>query len=101
MLATGRVAWFNLEKKFGFVALDTGGDAFLHVSVLKAAGYVTLPPGTVVEVRLEKDRGNTRVTEVIRADTSTAKADAPAPVLRKRQPARSLIGDGEANGHRS
>jgi len=35
MLATGRVAWFNLEKKFGFVALDTGGDAFYTSPSLK------------------------------------------------------------------
>ena len=40
----GRVSWFKLDKKFGFVELEEGrGDAFLHVSVLKAAGYVTVP----------------------------------------------------------
>ena len=44
MIAWGRVSWFKLDKKFGFVELEEGmGDAFLHVSVLKAAGYVTIP----------------------------------------------------------
>ena len=35
------VAWFDLAKQFGFVALSNGsGDAFLHMSVLKGAGFV-------------------------------------------------------------
>ena len=33
MTATGTVAWFDLAKQFGFVALSNGyGDAFLHMS---------------------------------------------------------------------
>src|SRR5215211_3695492 len=40
LIANGRVSWFNLGKKYGFVELERGmGDAFLHVSVLKEAGY--------------------------------------------------------------
>ena len=62
MIATGRVSWFKLDKKFGFVALEDGdGDAFLHVSVLKAAGYVSIPAGTRLQVRLEQERGRLRV----------------------------------------
>jgi cold shock CspA family protein len=56
------VAWFRLEKKFGFVALHSGEDAFLHLSILKAAGYVTLPPGTTVEVQIAQSGGKLRVT---------------------------------------
>lgn len=34
MIALGRVSWFKLDRKFGFVELEGGvGDAFLHVSV--------------------------------------------------------------------
>ena len=45
MIASGRVSWFKLDKKFGFVELEGGvGDALLHISALKAAGYVTVPP---------------------------------------------------------
>ena len=84
MIATGRVSWFKLDKKFGFVALEDGdGDAFLHVSVLKAAGYVSIPAGTRLQVRLEQERGRLRVVEVLQVDTSTARAGEPAPVLRK------------------
>ncbi len=54
MRKIGRVSWFKLDKQFGFIELADGdGDAFLHVSVLKAAGYVSVPAGTSLEVMLE------------------------------------------------
>ena len=86
MLVTGRVAWFSLERKFGFVALDCGGEAFLHVSILKGAGYVTLPPGTAVEVRVSQSQGKLRVTELASVDTSTADQNAPQALRRKGRP---------------
>lgn len=59
MTVTGTVAWFDQTKQFGFVALESGhGDAFLHMSVLKEAGYVRLPRGTTVRVRVEQDRSS-------------------------------------------
>jgi CspA family cold shock protein len=57
MTETGTVAWFDLTKQFGFVALSGGGDAFLHMSVLKEAGYVWIPRGTTLQVRLENGGG--------------------------------------------
>jgi hypothetical protein len=42
------------------------------MSVLKEAGYVWLPRGTTVRVRVEDERGKRRVTEVLEVDTSTA-----------------------------
>ena len=84
MIATGRVSWFNIDKKFGFVELDGGGeDAFLHVSVLKDAGYVSVPAGTTLRVRLEPERARLRVAEVLDVNTSTARPGEPAPVPRK------------------
>jgi CspA family cold shock protein len=84
MIASGRVSWFKLDKKFGFVELEGGiGDAFLHVSVLKAAGYVTIPAGTTIRVRLETQSGRRRVVQVLEVDTSTALEGEPAPVKRK------------------
>jgi cold shock protein len=84
MIASGRVSWFKLDKKFGFVELEGGiGDAFLHVSVLKAAGYVTIPAGTTIRVRLETQSGRRRVVQVLEIDTNTALEGEPAPVKRK------------------
>jgi cold shock CspA family protein len=57
MIGTARVSWFSLDKKFGFVSLDgTAADAFLHLSVLKSAGYVAVPAGTSMQVSVETDR---------------------------------------------
>ena len=85
MTATGTVAWFDLAKQFGLVALSDG-DAFLHMSVLKEAGYVWLPRGTTVQVRVEEDQGKWRVAEVLKIDTSTARPGENEPILRKPKP---------------
>lgn len=43
------VKWFNPAKGFGFVQPEDGSpDAFLHVSVLEAAGYRDAPDGASV-----------------------------------------------------
>jgi CspA family cold shock protein len=84
-IAIGRVSWFDLAKKFGFVALEgEGGDVFLHVSALKAAGYVTIPAGTTVRVRTEQQQGRRRVAEILEIDTSTALPGEPPAVRRKK-----------------
>ena len=84
MIARSRVSWFKLNKKFGFVELDGAiGDAFLHVSVLKAAGYVSVPAGTTLRVEVEQQQGRRRVIRVLEIDTGTALPGEPAPVYRK------------------
>jgi CspA family cold shock protein len=84
MIASGKVTWFKLDKQFGFVELDGGaGDVFLHVSALKAAGYVSLPAGTTLRVRIAEERGRRRVAEVLHVDTSTARPGEAPPVVRK------------------
>jgi cold shock protein len=81
---TGTVAWFDLTRQFGFVALSHGdSDALLHMSVLKEAGYVWLPRGTTVRVKVEQDRGKQRVAAVLEIDTNTARPGKNEPILRK------------------
>jgi CspA family cold shock protein len=48
-LAQGTVKWFNAEKGYGFITLDTGSDAFVHYSAIEGAGYRTLSEGDRVE----------------------------------------------------
>jgi len=84
MIASGRVSWFNPEKRFGFVKLDDRlGDAFLHFDVLKAGGYYFVPRGTTVQVRVEPERGKQRVVEVLSIDTSTPQEGEPPALQRK------------------
>jgi cold shock CspA family protein len=73
-----------LTKQFCFVALSNGdSNTFLHMSVLKEAGYVWLPRGTTVRVRIEAKRGKQRVAEVLEIDHSTTRPGENAPILRK------------------
>ena len=67
MIGSARVSWFSLAKKFGFVALDsTAADAFLHLSVLKSAGYVSVPAGTSMKVSTQgKPPGFAGVAEAV------------------------------------
>jgi CspA family cold shock protein len=45
---TGKVKWFDVEKGFGFLASDEGGDVFVHASALPA-GVSELKNGQRVE----------------------------------------------------
>ena len=83
------VKWFNPEKGFGFVAVEGGGDAFLHAAVLGRAGREEVAPGATLEVRTGPGQKGVQVTEVISVDDSTA------------TPARPRSGPGErASGPR-
>jgi CspA family cold shock protein len=56
------VKWYNPEKGFGFVQLPTGGDAFLHVSVVERSGNSTVPPGATLEVRTASGQKGLQIT---------------------------------------
>jgi CspA family cold shock protein len=65
------VKWYNPEKGFGFVQLPTGGDAFLHVSVVERSGNSTVPPGATLEVRTAPGQKGMQITEILSVDSST------------------------------
>jgi CspA family cold shock protein len=66
------VKWFNAEKGFGFVAVDGGSEAFLHIRQLEAAGHLSVPEGATLKVRIGQGQKGPEVTEVIEVDISTA-----------------------------
>ena len=72
------VKWFNAEKGFGFVELGTGGDAFLHVSVLSRAGHQAVNPGAILKVRVGTGQKGPQVAEII----SLEEGAPPAPTRR-------------------
>jgi cold shock protein len=71
------VKWYNPEKGFGFVQLPTGGDAFLHVSVVERSGNSTVPPGATLEVRTAPGQKGMQITEILSVDASTALQEQP------------------------
>jgi CspA family cold shock protein len=71
------VKWYNPEKGFGFVGLASGGDAFLHVSVVERSGNSTVPPGATLEVRVGSGQKGMQVTEILSVDPTTALQEQP------------------------
>lgn len=52
MKQSGTVKWFNNKKGFGFIAVESGGDAFVHYTDIEdQVGHKTLKEGQ--EVRCE------------------------------------------------
>ncbi|MBX9717724.1 MAG: cold-shock protein [Microbacteriaceae bacterium] len=48
-MPNGTVKWFNAEKGFGFITLDSGdGDVFVHYSTIDMPGYKVLEEGQAV-----------------------------------------------------
>ena len=48
-MAKGKVKWFNNQKGYGFIVLDSGKDVFVHHSAITGEGYKTLEEGQDVE----------------------------------------------------
>ena len=83
MILSGRVAWFDIKKQFGFVSVPGSRDSFLHMTVLKQAGYTFVPAGTTVRFTVEVTNNKPRVVGLLAIDTSTADRGEPEPVRRK------------------
>jgi len=90
------VKWFNPDKGFGFVAVDGGFDAFLHVRFLEAAGYSSLPAGARIKVQIGSGQKGPQVSAMIEVDTSTAQVGSTtAGFFRPRRSSRRKPGDGQ------
>lgn len=54
----GVVKWFNNEKGFGFIQLETDQDVFVHYTNIAMDGYKSLKEGDIVTYELiETDKG--------------------------------------------
>lgn len=79
------VKWFNPIKGFGFVQPANGtGDAFIHVSVLEAAGQTDLQDGAELECEIEQGPRGPMVSVIHSVTAGTGEAaeiaDENAPV---------------------
>ena len=57
-MSTGKVKWFNAEKRYGFITGEDGKDVFVHYSSINSDGFKTLDEGqTVTYTVIESERG--------------------------------------------
>lgn len=57
-MSKGAVKWFDPQKGFGFIALDSGGqDAFIHSSAVERASIAQLREGNRVAFELVSHHG--------------------------------------------
>jgi cold shock protein len=70
----GTVKWFNATKGYGFITLESGGDAFCHASALAALGAPNLPQGATIICDLQESPRGLQVVTVHNVDASTAEA---------------------------
>ena len=56
-MPTGTVKFFNADKGYGFIEPDSGGgDSFVHISAVQAAGMQTLDKGQRLNYEIETGR---------------------------------------------
>ncbi|HVE64277.1 MAG TPA: cold shock domain-containing protein [Mycobacteriales bacterium] len=94
-MPTGKVKWFDVEKGFGFLARDDGGDVFVHTSSLPT-GVESLEPGQRVEFGVaEGKRGeqalSVRVLEA--APTMPGVGGGSGPARREPEELHGMIED--------
>lgn len=70
---TGKVAWFNNAKGFGFIHEDGGPDVFCHFSAIEGDGYKSLNEGDVVEFDTEQGPKGIQAAQVRSIKTSEEK----------------------------
>ena len=78
-MPTGKVKWFDVEKGFGFLSRDDGGDVFVHKAALPP-GVERLKPGERVEFGIAAGRRGDQALSVriLPPPPSVAKAAAAA-----------------------
>lgn len=91
----GTVKWFNVVKGYGFLTPEDGSaDVFLHLTVLRTAGYERLPPGASVECVAVQGAKGMQVLRVISVDTSTAEPESGPELAHYAPPQERGISEG-------
>jgi CspA family cold shock protein len=56
-MTTGVVKWFNVNKGFGFIAPEDGGqDVFVHISAVEGSEVGSLVEGQTLAYDVERDQ---------------------------------------------
>ena len=74
----GTIKWFNVVRGYGFVSPEDGSaDVFLHMTVLRQAGYDNISPGSTIQCEAVQGAKGVQVVSILSVDTSTAIEEGP------------------------
>jgi CspA family cold shock protein len=79
---TGKVKWYDVDKGFGFLSRDDGGEVFVHLSALPA-GVTSLKPGARVEFGVAEGKRGEQALSLRLLDPVPSVAKAAAKAARK------------------
>jgi CspA family cold shock protein len=65
-MQTGKVKWFNAEKGFGFIEVESGDDVFVHFSAISGEGFKSLDEGQAVEFNVVKGNRGLQAENVVK-----------------------------------
>ena len=65
-MARGTVKWFNNQKGYGFIGLESGKDVFVHQSEIQGDGYKSLDEGQAVEFEIQQGPKGEQATKVVK-----------------------------------
>ncbi|MGE0268723.1 MAG: cold-shock protein [Candidatus Omnitrophota bacterium] len=65
-MAKGTVKWFSNQKGFGFIALESGKDVFVHHSDIQGDGFKTLEEGQAVEFEIANGPKGEQAKDVVK-----------------------------------
>lgn len=66
MKEQGVVKWFNNEKGYGFIQRASGGDVFVHHSVIQETGFKSLNEGQAVEFTVNNGPKGLQAADVVK-----------------------------------
>jgi CspA family cold shock protein len=70
---TGKVAWFNNAKGYGFLSYDGGADVFVHFSSIQRDGYKSLKEGEPVQFDIVQGEKGPQADSVTPVEKSVQK----------------------------
>ncbi|WP_337017364.1 cold-shock protein [Oceanobacillus massiliensis] len=66
-MSKGTVKWFNADKGFGFIEVESGEDVFVHFSAIQGDGFKSLDEGQAVSFDIEEGNRGPQAANVEKA----------------------------------
>ncbi len=65
-MENGTVKWFNNQKGYGFISLESGKEVFVHHSAISGDGFKSLEEGQKVECEVQDGPKGEQAVNVVK-----------------------------------